>query len=275
MIYNIAIYKAIMEDLPIVKNITTKTIKAIYPKYYPKGAVAFFLEHHNDENIKKDILDQNVYLLKKDNIVVGTITISQHEVCRLFVLPQYQKKGYGSRLLEYAEDIISKDSSYIILDSSLPAKDMYIKKQYHFVESHTLLTKNGDYLSYDVMQKKVVRISDSSYEGKVFIPKSNSVNGEVNYQTIFNYHQDETVLYADYAGGDILRGYLIGKIEKDNTLNFHYQHLNIHNEIRIGKCHSIPIVQEDGSIELHEEWQWLNLDQSKGSSILIEVKKTV
>ena len=42
------------------------------------------------------------------------------------------------------------------------------------------------------------------YDGKSFIPKLNSANGEVSEQTVFHYHQKDTVIWAEYAGGDIL-----------------------------------------------------------------------
>ena len=33
----------------------------------------------------------------------------------------------------------------------------------------------------------------------------------------------------------------------------------------------MPVILENGRIELHEEWQWLNGDMSKGSSVIVEV----
>ena len=109
------------------------------------------------------------------------------------------------------------------------------------------------------------------YDGKSFIPKLNSVNGEVSEQTVFHYHQKDTVIWAEYAGGDIMKGFLIGTVDEAGMLDFTYQHLNIKKEIKIGKCHSIPVVLKDNCIELHEQWQWLNGDHSKGTSILIEI----
>lgn len=47
--------KATTSDFEIVKHITIETINSIYPHYYPCGAVDFFLNHHNDKNIKIDI----------------------------------------------------------------------------------------------------------------------------------------------------------------------------------------------------------------------------
>lgn len=41
--------------------------------------------------------------------------------------------------------------------------------------------------------------------------------------------------------------------------------------VKIGKCHSVPTVLENGKIELSEKWDWTNGDFSKGESLLIEV----
>ena len=109
-----------------------------------------------------------------------------------------------------------------------------------------------------------------NYNGKVFIPKINSKNGEVDNQTVFKYHQNENVLWAEYSGGDIIKGNIIGIVSKESILDFYYQHINKNGQIRIGKCHSTPKVLESGKLELQEEWHWLNGDMSKGSSIIIE-----
>ena len=42
-------------------------------------------------------------------------------------------------------------------------------------------------------------------------------------------------------------------------------------KIKTGKCHSVPTVQENGKIELSEQWQWTSGDYSKGESLLVEV----
>lgn len=104
----------------------------------------------------------------------------------------------------------------------------------------------------------------------IIIPKTNTENGEVNVETIFKYHQNGNVLWAEYFGGDIIRGNLIGSVSEQGILDFYYQHINKEGEMRIGKCHSIPKVSGNGKLELHEEWQWLNGDKSLGSSIIVE-----
>ena len=95
------IVKAQAGDLDVIKEITQTTIKAIYPKYYPAGAVDFFLAHHSDEHILSDISEENVYILEAECTAVGTVTVSNGNIYRLFVLPEYQHKGYGKALLNF------------------------------------------------------------------------------------------------------------------------------------------------------------------------------
>lgn len=141
-------------DCQPVRDITVKTLSEIYVHYYPKGAVEFFLEHHNKENITEDIRQGHVFLCvdNKEN-AVGTVTIKNNEMCRLFVLPQYQGRGYGSEMLDYAEGLIFQKYDKIVLDSSLPAKQIYLKRGYCPIESHCIKANYGDYLCYDVMEK--------------------------------------------------------------------------------------------------------------------------
>lgn len=147
------IVKAQSENFEIVKLIAHKTISEIYSHYYARGVVDFFLAHHNDENIEKDISAENVFLIMDGKDTIGTITIKENEVCRLFVLPKHQGKGAGKQLLDFAEEIISDKYKEIYLDSSLPAKNIYRKRGYVTVESHTISVENGDVLCYDVMKK--------------------------------------------------------------------------------------------------------------------------
>ena len=265
------IRNASLTDLRFVTDIVHETIQTIYSRYYPKGAVDFFLSHHCEANIESDIISQNIFILEIEAVPIGTVSIKEFEICRLFVLPQYQGKGYGGVLLNFAEQIIANKYTKIRLDASLPAKEIYLRRGYKEIESHSILTENGDYLFYDVMEKSIsISNSPINYNGKVFIPKVNSENGEVDEETIFQYHQSSNVLWAEYAGGEVIRGHLIGTVSDKGVLDFHYQHINEKGQIRIGKCRSTPHILPNGKLELHEEWQWLNGDKSVGSSILIE-----
>ena len=150
-----SIKRAQQSDLDLVKKITQTTINSIYPHYYPAGAVKFFLDHHSDENISADVANGIVFLCADtENNIVGTVTIKENEIARLFVLPEYQGKGHGKELMDFAESEIYKLYREIILDASLSSKAIYLKRGYSETGYHTIQTENGDHLCYDVMKKK-------------------------------------------------------------------------------------------------------------------------
>ena len=66
------ILTAKINDLQIIRDITQTAINEIYPRYYPAGAVQFFLEHHSDEHIMADISCGKVFVLFVGGEPVGT-----------------------------------------------------------------------------------------------------------------------------------------------------------------------------------------------------------
>lgn len=91
-----------------------------------------------------------------------------------------------------------------------------------------------------------------------------------NSETVFNYYQDEQIIWANYSGGEIVKGSLIGKVIDSDSFEFVYQHLNNQNELLTGKCTSFPKMNSESKIEISEEWQWTCSDFSTGTSTLIE-----
>ncbi len=144
-----------MTDLDSVLQITKETISHIYPHYYAEGVVDFFLKHHSRENVLSDIEKGMVWLLEIENRLVGTVTIKENAVNRLFVLPEYQSHGYGSQLMDFAEAKIAESFSRVHIDSSLAAKEMYLKRGYKETKTCKILADHGDILVYDEMEKWV------------------------------------------------------------------------------------------------------------------------
>ena len=148
------IEKSTLNDFTMIKNIVHTTINTVYSKYYPSGAVDFFLKHHSDENIKKSIEDDEVYLFSENNTIIGTGTINGNEIDRLFILPEFQGKGFGTKALDYFESEIFKKHGDVTLSASFPAFEMYQKRGYMPFEYKKLLTDNGDYLCFFNMRLK-------------------------------------------------------------------------------------------------------------------------
>ncbi len=149
------IKKATINELEIISSIVHNTIKAIYPNYYPLEVVDYFLMHHNGENIKKDLENGFVYLLSVNNQFVGTGSIDRDYIGRVYVLPQYQGKGYGSIIMNLLEEEIFKISHTSYLTAALPSHDFYLKRGYHPTEYHKLEVENHRVLCYYDMEKTI------------------------------------------------------------------------------------------------------------------------
>lgn len=154
---SLGIRQALAGDFDTVRQITRQTIQAVYPHYYPAGAVAYFLAHHSDESIRLDIDENRVFLCISDSgEAVGTVTVADNEIGRLFVLPATQGYGYGGSLLRFAEQLIAQRYAEAELSVSLPAKPIYLKYGYRAADYHMIETENGDFLCYDTMKKCVL-----------------------------------------------------------------------------------------------------------------------
>ncbi len=110
-----------------------------------------------------------------------------------------------------------------------------------------------------------------NYHGRKFAGVTNTPNGQVSGDTVFHYSQNDFVLTAKYSGGSIGEGYMLGKVNEDNSLDFVYHHFDIAGNLRSGHCQSTPELLPDGSILLHEKWHWTFGGEGIGESIVKEI----
>jgi hypothetical protein len=110
-----------------------------------------------------------------------------------------------------------------------------------------------------------------NYDNKTFRALSNSENGEVNEETIFEYQHEGKLVSATYSGGSIVFGHLIALVNEDGSLDMRYHHLNILGDLMTGICRSVPQILPNGKIRLYEKWKWTCADESEGESVLEEL----
>jgi hypothetical protein len=110
-----------------------------------------------------------------------------------------------------------------------------------------------------------------SFHQKTFKSAFNTDSGEVGEQTLFHYQQQGNVVWAEYSGGTIVKGFLVAKVIENDTLDIRYEHINIRGEIKTGLCLSRPEVLPDGRIRLHKKWRWTSGNLSSGESIIEEI----
>ena len=138
-----------------VYNLLHTTIKMVYPKYYPQEVVDFFCEHHSKEHILDGINSGNMGVLIDRNIIAGTGCYDGNHITGVYVLPDYQKQGYGSKIMECLEVEISKKYDAVLLDASLSAVCLYEHRGYKTVGHGIYELQNDVKLVYEIMEKKL------------------------------------------------------------------------------------------------------------------------
>ena len=149
------------EHLEQVYALVQETIQAVYPKYYLPEIVEMFIEYHSREHVLQDILARNTYILLQGDTIVGTGTKQENHITRVYVLPKFQGKGYGTYIMKQLEELIKKQYNRINIDASLPACRLYARLGYTTVDHGIWECKNGVIQVYEIMEKEVKKMQDT------------------------------------------------------------------------------------------------------------------
>lgn len=146
--------KATGKDFETVLNICQQVVNESFGKYYPVGAVDYFRYHHGKERVKQTLDAGETYLLHDDDErVIGTISVTENEIHRFFVLPEYQGKGFGTYMMDICEADILKKYDQVKLDSALSSFNLYLKRGYKMEGFVPYPQDNGDFLCFFSMTK--------------------------------------------------------------------------------------------------------------------------
>lgn len=111
-------------------------------------------------------------------------------------------------------------------------------------------------------------VNKLSFDGRIMNAVQTASNGVVNHETIFTFRDSNGVITAQYEGGRVKKGYLIGKLDKEK---FEFRYTQIHTDDQLDGGHSICEIEmlEDNRIRLIEHFEW---SEGKGTNIIEEMK---
>jgi hypothetical protein len=96
-----------------------------------------------------------------------------------------------------------------------------------------------------------------------------SENGVVNRQTIFSFNQEQDLVYANYSGGKIAKGYLVGNLKGDK-LEFTYCQVQVNGILDNGKS-TAELTIHNGKMRLIEHFEWASRPGQLGVNIFEEL----
>ena len=89
------------------------------------------------------------------SVIIGTGCFHDNHITGVYVLPEYQKQGCGSQIIQRLEAEIMKSHNTVVLDASLAAVCLYEHKGYQTIGHGILELDNDVKLVYEIMEKKL------------------------------------------------------------------------------------------------------------------------
>jgi GNAT superfamily N-acetyltransferase len=143
-------------DIEPLKQLVYATIDACYSGVYPEEAVRFFKEWHSDKHIREDVSRGVILILETAGQIVGTGTLVDDDIRRVFVAPDSQARGYGEAIMSLLEERArAAGIAGVALSASLPSKGFYDHLGYETLGEASIDVGNGKTLDFYKMKKSL------------------------------------------------------------------------------------------------------------------------
>lgn len=96
-------------------------------------------------------------------------------------------------------------------------------------------------------------------------------NGVVNAETIFLFSEKEGTISAEYSGGKIRLGFLVGKFLTDNQITFSYCQIQKDGTLDNGVSMCDIAKNEKDKITLTEHFEWKSRPGEFGTNVFQEL----
>jgi GNAT superfamily N-acetyltransferase len=264
------------KDIDELYNFIVDTITVSYIGYYPEEAINHFIEYSNTKDIIEDAQNNYVIVIKDKNKIVATGTLRYTHIKRVFVSSNYQGKGFGKLIMSELEKKARENNLKLVeLHSSLFAKQFYDSLNYKMFKIGKVVVENGELLYYQRMAKRLDENQNATqynFHKKQFtVIKNDGVDVEVTTETVFNFYQNEELIYAEYKGGKVKYGEIFGRIEND-TVHFYYSQVNYEGVKNQGSSIDEIKILENNKLQLIDRWEWKN--KSGHGLCIMEENKT-
>jgi hypothetical protein len=111
------------------------------------------------------------------------------------------------------------------------------------------------------------------YDGRVFRSSDPATPDATRGELLGHYHQRGELVWAEFGGGRVAQGRLVGICRSDGSLDFAYCQVLANGDIVAGRCVSTPVRRDDGRIALKEQWRRMDSGAS-GVSWIEECRRS-
>jgi putative acetyltransferase len=133
------------DDGAAMLSIHTRAIELVAVRDYGEGIAQSWAHGLTAEGYSQRMADGEIYKVAVcHGRVIGFCAYKNDEICRLYVDPDFGRRGIASALLERAMRALQQNGHRrIIVDSSITAVPLYRRHGFRVVKERTRMTRGG------------------------------------------------------------------------------------------------------------------------------------
>jgi GNAT superfamily N-acetyltransferase len=141
-------------DVEVLHQLIYQTIDDAYTGVYGPKAIQYFKDYHSSSQILDDARQGQTMVLELNERIVGTGTICEQNIRRVFISPAFQGRSFGRMVMETLEKkALSMGLHHLNLDASLSSQAFYHHLGYRTREKGYIQVSDDERLDYFYMEK--------------------------------------------------------------------------------------------------------------------------
>lgn len=117
---------------------------------YDMTVIQNLSRQYSTRNVREMAMRRRMYVHLSNGVVDGTVSVKGDTIYAFFVAPDRQGNGIGTRLLQFAENLVKTSGMRVIkVDASVTAKGFYEKQGFKTIRKE----KNSSYGVVYTMEK--------------------------------------------------------------------------------------------------------------------------
>jgi GNAT superfamily N-acetyltransferase len=143
-------------DLRAVKGLIERTMDKNYKGLFSREVMEYFGQFHGDVNCLQVAIQGHTLVAEQDGQVVGTGSVVDDYILRVYIEPTLQKQGIGKLIMAALEKLArERGEKKVKLRATQISKDYYRKMGYVILEKNLEGVENGKELVYYLMEKQI------------------------------------------------------------------------------------------------------------------------
>lgn len=114
------------QEIKEVSSLIRKTLIETNSKFYPQKIINFLCNEYSPKNLMGMLEKKEFFIAINKGKIIGVAGLEKNNITSVFILPEYQNKGIGKKLMNMVE-LRAKEKGFIEvnLNASINALDFY------------------------------------------------------------------------------------------------------------------------------------------------------